>query len=95
MSGFMSSFLLGAAVLILLTVAIGLLRVLFSGQDTDRMMAIQLLGTGGVAALLLFGVVKQQSALLDVALTLAVLTAFAGLAFVHAYRRAHDAKGSS
>jgi len=84
----MTSFLLLAAVLIVLSVAVALVRILFVGCGTDRLMATQLLSTGGIAALLLFGVVNQQSAVVDVALILAVLTAFAGVAFVHAYQRA-------
>ena len=82
----MSMFLLAAAVLIVLTTAVALARILFKAQDTDRIMAAQLLGTGGVSALLLFGAVNRPSAVLDVALVLAVLTAFAGIAFVQAYR---------
>lgn len=89
----MTSFLLLAAVLIVLSIAVALVRILFVGGDTDRLMATQLLSTGGIAAMLLFGVVNQQSAVVDVALILAVLTAFAGVAFVHAYqqRRLRDA----
>ena len=50
--------------------------------DADRVMAAQLLGTGGVAALLLAGIARGRPATLDVALTLAVLAAFASIAFV-------------
>ena len=80
----MSEFLLAAAAFLVLTVAVGLVRVLRGPGDTERMMAAQLLGTGGVAALLLLGVASGQSASLDVALTLALLAAFAGFAFVKA-----------
>jgi multicomponent Na+:H+ antiporter subunit F len=45
-------------------------------------MAAQLLGTGGVAALLLSGIARGRAASLDLALTLAVLAAFASIAFV-------------
>ncbi|MEW5837374.1 MAG: monovalent cation/H+ antiporter complex subunit F [Pseudomonadota bacterium] len=86
MSLFMSMFLLAAAVLIVLTTAVALARILFKAGDTDRIMAAQLLGTGGVSALLLFGTVNRQDAGVDVALVLAVLTVFAGIAFVQAYR---------
>ena len=51
--GAMAEFLLGAAVFVLATVALGLARVLRGPGDADRMMAAQLLGTGGVAVLLL------------------------------------------
>lgn len=82
----MNAFLLFAAVLIVFSIAVAMMRILWIGQDSDRIMAVQLLATGGISALLLFAVVNQQNALLDVALTLAVLTAFAGIAFVQAYR---------
>ena len=45
------------------------------------MMAAQLLGSGGVAALLLAGASRLPAAV-DVALTLALLAAFGSLAFV-------------
>lgn len=80
----MAEFLLAAATFLVLTVAVGLIRVLRGPGDAERMMAAQLLGTGGVAALLLLGVASAQSASLDVALTLALLAAFAGFAFVKA-----------
>jgi len=61
-------------------VAVGLLRVLRGPARADRMMAAQLLGTGGIAALLLGG--TQLSALVNVGLVLALLAAFASVAFV-------------
>ena len=78
----MAEFLFGAAFVILLTVAIGLTRLLWGPGDADRMMAVQLLGTGGIAVVLLIAGATEQPAMIDVALTLALLAAFAGLAFV-------------
>jgi multicomponent Na+:H+ antiporter subunit F len=80
----MAEFLLGAAVFVLAMVALGLLRILRGPADVDRMMAAQLLGTGGIAAVLLLGVATGESAMINVALTLALLAAFAGIAFVKA-----------
>jgi multicomponent Na+:H+ antiporter subunit F len=48
------------------------------------MMAAQLLGTGGIASLLLAGSATGEAATIDVALTLALLAAFASFAFVKA-----------
>ena len=45
-------------------------------------MAAQLLGTGAIGALLLFGAATGDAAVVDVALTLALLSAFAAIAFV-------------
>jgi multicomponent Na+:H+ antiporter subunit F len=78
----MKEFLLAAAAAVLITVALGLLRILRGPGAADRVMAAQLLGTGGVAALLLSGVARGRPASLDLALTLAVLAAFASIAFV-------------
>jgi multicomponent Na+:H+ antiporter subunit F len=71
---------------ILGAVAAGLWRVLRGPDQADRLMAAQLLGTGGVALLLLLGAATHQAALLDVALVLALLGAFASVAFVLAAR---------
>lgn len=80
----MAEFLLGAACFVLAMVALGLLRILRGPRDVDRMMAAQLLGTGGIAAVLLLGVATRQPNLINVGLTLALLAAFAGIAFVKA-----------
>ena len=80
----MAEFLLGAAFFVLAMVAVGLARTLRGPGDADRVMAVQLLGTGGIGALLLVGVAANEPAVLDVALTLALLAAFASLAFVKA-----------
>lgn len=80
----MPEFLLAASAFVLATVALGLVRILYGPGDADRMMAAQLLGTGGVAALLLLGVATAEAAIADVALTLALLAAFASIAFVRA-----------
>jgi len=77
----MADFLLAAAGFVLAMVAVGLLRILRGPTEADRMMAAQLLGSGGVAALLLAGAPRLPAAV-DVALTLALLAAFGSLAFV-------------
>jgi multicomponent Na+:H+ antiporter subunit F len=79
----MNDALLVAAGFILLTVAAGLVRVLMGPRDVDRMMAVQLLGTGGVAALLLIASATLVAGVADVALGLALLAAFASIAFVN------------
>lgn len=81
----MTEFLLGAAIFVLAMVALGLVRILRGPGDADRMMAAQLLGTGGIASLLLAGSATGEAATIDVALTLALLAAFASFAFVKAH----------
>ena len=80
----MTDLALAAAVFVLAMVALGLVRVLRGPRDADRLMAVQLLGTGGIAALLLYGVAAGDAAAVDVALTLALLAAFSSVAFVKA-----------
>ena len=91
----MSGFLLTAAALVLATVALGLVRILRGPGDAERMMAAQLLGTGGVAVVLLLAAATGVSAAVNVALTLALLAAFASIAFYKGApgRSADDAGG--
>jgi multicomponent Na+:H+ antiporter subunit F len=72
----MTNFLFGAAAFILAVVTLGLFRVLRRPADVDRMMAVQLLGSGGVAVLLLIAVAIEIPAIVDVALMLGLLAAF-------------------
>ena len=91
----MAEFLLGAAGFVLAMVALGLVRVLRGPGDADRMMAAQLLGSGGIAALLLGGGATGDRSVVDVSLTLALLAAFASIAFVKfAPPSADDSSGS-
>ena len=78
----MTAFLLVAACFVLVMVALGLTRILRGPGDADRMMAAQLMGTGGMGTLLLFAVATGASAAIDVALVLALLSVFASVAFV-------------
>ena len=78
----MADLLLSAAAFVVLMVALGLVRVARGPGRAERMMAAQLLGTGAIGALLLFSVATGEGAVLDVALTLALLGAFASIAFV-------------
>ena len=78
----MTEFLTVALGFILAILAVGLVRILRGPGDADRMMAAQLIGTSGIAALLLLGTVSGASAAVDVALILALLAAFTSIAFV-------------
>jgi multicomponent Na+:H+ antiporter subunit F len=79
----MSEFLLAAAGFILVTVAVGLIRILRGPGNVDRTMAVQLLGTGSIASLLLVAAATDVRGVEDVALGLALLAAFASVAFVN------------
>ena len=83
----MTTFLLATSAFVLLMTALGLKRVLRERGDADRIMAVQLLGTGGIGALLLFAEGTERYAAVDVALTLALLAAFVSVTLAKAARR--------
>ena len=68
---------------ILLAVALGLARVLRGPSDVERLMALQLLGTGGIAALLLIAYATDVPASTTSPSASRLLAAFAGIAFVN------------
>lgn len=76
----MSEFLFVTAALLLLLTGLGLARMLWGPAPADRMMAAQLLGTGGGAIALLVATATGMSAIIDIALVLALLAAFAAVA---------------
>jgi multicomponent Na+:H+ antiporter subunit F len=86
-----TDFLLATAGVILLTVAVGLVRILSGPGDADRMMAAQLIGTGGIGSLLLIAAATGGHGVEDVALGLALLAAFASAAFVNSGAPAEEA----
>jgi multicomponent Na+:H+ antiporter subunit F len=86
----LTDFLLATAGVILLTVAVGLVRILSGPGDADRMMAAQLIGTGGIGSLLLIAAATGGHGVEDVALGLALLAAFASAAFVNSAASAEE-----
>jgi multicomponent Na+:H+ antiporter subunit F len=80
-----------AALALMLSLLLGLMRVLRGPSAGDRMLATQLIGTAGVGTLLLLSLLLDQPALLDVALILALLAAVAAAAFTGQRQEArHD-----
>lgn len=77
--------------LLLVTIAIGLWRVVRGPSRIDRLIAVQLFGTAGTALLLLLSQSQQMPALLDAALILALLAALISAALVQYMRKdQHD-----
>lgn len=87
----MTEFLRFSSGFVFAMVALGMVRIVRGPTRADRMMAAQLLGTGGIAALLLRSDVTDRPAVIDVALVLALLAAFASAAFV--VKGAREASG--
>lgn len=75
-----------ALVALLATLAI-VPRLFLARSAADRILAMQLAGTGTVATLLLLGAAEGAPALFDIALTFAALAAVAGITFVALGRR--------
>jgi multicomponent Na+:H+ antiporter subunit F len=75
---------------LMLSLFLGLLRVLRGPGAGDRMLATQLIGTAGVGLLLLLSQLLEQPALIDVALLLALLAAVAAAAFTGQQEDSND-----
>lgn len=90
----MTELLSAAAFILLALIAVGLVWLLRARSAADRLMVVQLAGTGGAAAALLFAVAQGVPSATDVALTLALLAGFASaaLAVASAPRAAGEAK---
>lgn len=80
---------------LLLSLALGLIRIWRGPGIAERMLAAQLFGTTGVGLLLVLAELQRMPAIRDVALVLALLAALAVLAFVarvwHAKRQTQSA----
>lgn len=75
------------AALLLLTLLVGLWRVLLGPGRVDRLLAVQLFGTTGTALLLVLAQWQGAPALRDAALVLALLAAIVSGALVQLLRR--------
>lgn len=73
---------IGFAIIILISLIAGLVRVLRGPTAADRMMTFQLFGTSGVAILLLMSEGLGVDVLVDIALVFALLAALATITFV-------------
>ena len=78
----MTTFYLALVLFLLLNLAVGLLRVQRGPTRSDRMVAAMLLGTSGVAMLLVLAEAMDEPALVDVALVFSLLAAINTIAFV-------------
>ncbi len=70
------------ALVLLLSVAAGLIRVLLGPTVADRMLAAQLIGTCGLAVLLLLAKGLDSKVLIDIALVFSLLALLATMTFV-------------
>jgi len=70
------------AILLLLSIAVGLGRTFRGPTPADRLLAVQLSGTGSAAILITLSAAGDMGALLDVALVVALLAAATQIAYV-------------
>ncbi len=80
--------LMATALVLLITMSVGLVRVVIGPTPADRMMGAQLIGTTGIGVLLLLAFALELPALIDVALVFGLLAAIAVVAFTR--RRVGD-----
>lgn len=78
----MTSLLVAVAVVLVANVLVGLVRVLRGPTPADRLTAALLMGTTGVALLVVLSAAAELPALRDVALVLVVLSVLAVVVFV-------------
>lgn len=70
------------AFLLLLSMVVGLARIFQGPTPADRLLAVQLSGTGSAAILIALSAAGDMGALLDVALVVALLAAATQIAYV-------------
>lgn len=80
----MTGFLWITALIVLASVGAALLRALRGPSRADRIMAVQLIGTGSMGVLVLIATAREDTSFLDVALVVALLAAIPAIAFVKA-----------
>ncbi|MEX2497675.1 MAG: monovalent cation/H+ antiporter complex subunit F [Wenzhouxiangellaceae bacterium] len=78
----MDSFLMGAALFLLVNLGVGLTRLYRGPEPADRVQALLLFTTTTVAMLLLLAHAEGSPALIHVALVFVMLAAIASIAFV-------------
>lgn len=83
----MDSFLMGAALFLLLNMGVGLARLYRGPGPADRVQALLLFTTTTVAMLLLLAHAEDSPALFHVALVFVMLAAIASIAFVQLPQR--------
>ncbi len=81
------------ALVILLCIVAGLARVFGGPSRIDRLLAAQLMGSAGVATLLLLAYGLDRPSLVDVALVIALLAAVTSVTFVQRGLAADAAAG--
>ncbi|SDB45596.1 multisubunit sodium/proton antiporter, MrpF subunit (TC 2.A.63.1) [Desulfonatronum thiosulfatophilum] len=78
----MTAYYLWLALVLLVTMLAGLVRVIIGPKPADRILGAQLFGTTGVAVLLLMGAASDSDSLRNVALAFVLLALLALIAFV-------------
>ncbi|GAB6059087.1 monovalent cation/H+ antiporter complex subunit F [Desulfonatronum parangueonense] len=91
----MATYFLWLALILLVTMLAGLVRVIVGPKPADRILGAQLFGTTGVAVLLLMGEAGGSDSLRNVALAFVLLALLALIAFVERIPPEADTEESS
>lgn len=83
------------AVFLILNIIAGLFRVLRGPTRADRMLAFQLFGTTGVAALLLLSEASREPMLRDIALVFALLSVITSAGFARTVKGRNGPEGAA
>jgi multicomponent Na+:H+ antiporter subunit F len=78
----MIEYLSAIVAMLILVLLVGLGRILLGPSPADRMLACQLFGTAGVSIIILLAIIQNQSALINVALVLALLAPLTLITFI-------------
>lgn len=81
----MKTMTFAAAIFLLLTLILSMIRVARGPTPADRILVAQLFTTTGVAILLLLAHAWESSALADIVLIFALLAAIVGITFIRRY----------
>jgi len=87
----MTGFYFGVSIFLLLSLALGLIRVVRGPGPANRIMAMQLFGTTGLALVLILGAAFESPAATDIAIVFALLATLAGSAFARCFRPPEEA----
>jgi multicomponent Na+:H+ antiporter subunit F len=90
----MTRFFVIISVFLLANILVGLIRLMRGPGNADRMLAVQLFGTTGVAILLILGTILEEPVVYNVSLIFVLLATLAILTFKKRYMAQEKARAA-
>jgi len=90
----MTRFFVIISVFLLANILVGLIRLMRGPANADRMLAVQLFGTTGVAILLILGTILEEPVVYNVSLIFVLLATLAILTFKKRYSDPEKARAA-